>query len=104
MLAIASPTSRLARLRKVGQALSIRTDLLPAPYVKGLVKLQDAVPPFPAAQVSALELTPSRACQNLRIDACRSSRRRRSARLGSTGYCSDKGPRDTARVGSSCDG
>ena len=33
---------------KVGQALSIRTDLLPAPYVAGLVKLQDAVPPFSA--------------------------------------------------------
>jgi predicted unusual protein kinase regulating ubiquinone biosynthesis (AarF/ABC1/UbiB family) len=31
---------------KVGQLLSIRTDLLPAPYVAGLVQLQDAVPPF----------------------------------------------------------
>jgi predicted unusual protein kinase regulating ubiquinone biosynthesis (AarF/ABC1/UbiB family) len=31
---------------KVGQALSTRTDLLPAKYAKGLVGLQDAVPPF----------------------------------------------------------
>jgi len=31
---------------KVGQALSTRTDLLPAKYAKGLTKLQDAVPPF----------------------------------------------------------
>ena len=38
----------------MGQALSIRTDLLPAPYVKGLVKLQDAVPPFAAAQGRAI--------------------------------------------------
>ena len=34
---------------KVGQALSIRTDLLPAPYVAGLTQLQDAVPPFDGA-------------------------------------------------------
>ena len=34
---------------KVGQALSIRTDLLPAPYVAGLTQLQDAVPPFEGA-------------------------------------------------------
>ena len=32
---------------KVGQALSARTDLLPAAYAAGLTKLQDAVPPFP---------------------------------------------------------
>jgi len=34
---------------KVGQVLSIRPDLLPAPYVKGLEKLQDSVQPFPSA-------------------------------------------------------
>ena len=39
---------------KVGQALSIRTDLLPAPYVAGLTQLQDAVPPFPGAQGRAI--------------------------------------------------
>ena len=39
---------------KVGQALSIRTDLLPAPYVAGLQKLQDAVPPFSGAQGRAI--------------------------------------------------
>lgn len=39
---------------KVGQALSIRTDLLPAPYVAGLVELQDSVAPFPAAQGRAV--------------------------------------------------
>lgn len=33
---------------KIGQALSTRTDLLPAKYAKGLTKLQDAVPPFSA--------------------------------------------------------
>jgi len=33
---------------KVGQALSTRTDLLPARYASGLTKLQDAVPPFSA--------------------------------------------------------
>jgi len=33
---------------KVGQALSTRTDLLPAKYAKGLTGLQDAVPPFSA--------------------------------------------------------
>lgn len=35
---------------KIGQALSIRTDLLPAPYVAGLTQLQDNVKPFAAAQ------------------------------------------------------
>ena len=39
---------------KVGQALSIRTDLLPAPYVGGLTQLQDAVPPFSGAQGRAI--------------------------------------------------
>lgn len=33
---------------KIGQALSTRTDLLPAKYSKGLTGLQDAVPPFSA--------------------------------------------------------
>ena len=31
---------------QVGQALSVRADLLPAAYIKGLEGLQDAVPPF----------------------------------------------------------
>jgi predicted unusual protein kinase regulating ubiquinone biosynthesis (AarF/ABC1/UbiB family) len=31
---------------KVGQSLSIRTDLLSPPYVRGLARLQDQVPPF----------------------------------------------------------
>ncbi|KAG7340844.1 ABC1 family-domain containing protein [Nitzschia inconspicua] len=31
---------------KVGQSLSIRTDLLPPPYVRGLASLQDRVPAF----------------------------------------------------------
>jgi hypothetical protein len=39
---------------KVGQALSIRTDLLPAPYVAGLTQLQDAVPPFDGARGRAI--------------------------------------------------
>ena len=33
---------------KIGQALSTRTDLLPAKYARGLTGLQDAVPPFSA--------------------------------------------------------
>mmetsp|Transcript_4229 Transcript_4229/g.8564 ORF Transcript_4229/g.8564 Transcript_4229/m.8564 type:complete len:857 (+) Transcript_4229:169-2739(+) len=33
---------------KVGQSLSIRSDLLQPSYVLGLTKLQDAVPPFPS--------------------------------------------------------
>ncbi|KAL7548257.1 hypothetical protein ACHAWF_015462 [Thalassiosira exigua] len=36
--------------RGLGQALSIRTDLLPEPYVLELRKLQDAVPPFPSSE------------------------------------------------------
>ena len=35
---------------KVGQSLSIRTDLLSPAYVKGLKALQDQVPPFPTSQ------------------------------------------------------
>eukprot|EP00984_Skeletonema_dohrnii_P006492 scaffold2327_cov112-Skeletonema_dohrnii-CCMP3373.AAC.6 len=49
---------------KIGQALSTRTDLLPAKYAKGLTGLQDAVPPFSAElgrQVIESEL-------NIRID------------------------------------
>jgi hypothetical protein len=34
---------------KVGQSLSIRTDLLRPAYIKGLTKLQDAVPSFPTS-------------------------------------------------------
>jgi predicted unusual protein kinase regulating ubiquinone biosynthesis (AarF/ABC1/UbiB family) len=34
---------------KIGQALSIRTDLLPEPYVKELSELQDRVQPFPTS-------------------------------------------------------
>ncbi|KAH8074613.1 hypothetical protein JL721_2180 [Aureococcus anophagefferens] len=34
----------------VGQALSIRSDLVPAAYVAGLTQLQDSVAPFPAAE------------------------------------------------------
>ena len=34
---------------KVGQSLSIRTDLLRPAYIIGLTKLQDKVPPFPTA-------------------------------------------------------
>lgn len=39
---------------KIGQALSIRTDLLPAPYVAGLAQLQDGVPPFSGAEGRAI--------------------------------------------------
>lgn len=49
---------------KIGQALSTRTDLLPAKYAKGLTGLQDAVPPFSASlgrQVIESEL-------NIKID------------------------------------
>ena len=35
---------------KVGQSLSIRSDLLSESYVKGLTKLQDKVPPFPSSE------------------------------------------------------
>jgi predicted unusual protein kinase regulating ubiquinone biosynthesis (AarF/ABC1/UbiB family) len=34
---------------KVGQSLSIRTDLLRPAYIEGLTKLQDRVPAFPTA-------------------------------------------------------
>jgi len=39
---------------KFGQVLSTRRDLLPADVADELAKLQDAVPPFPAAQAKAL--------------------------------------------------
>mmetsp|Transcript_3419 Transcript_3419/g.5268 ORF Transcript_3419/g.5268 Transcript_3419/m.5268 type:complete len:839 (-) Transcript_3419:43-2559(-) len=39
---------------KVGQALSIRTDLLPPIYAKGLAGLQDAVPPFSSVEGRAI--------------------------------------------------
>lgn len=39
---------------KFGQVLSTRRDLLPADYADELAKLQDRVPPFPAAQARAL--------------------------------------------------
>jgi hypothetical protein len=39
---------------KIGQALSIRTDLVPAAYVAGLTRLQDSVPPFSPAQGRAV--------------------------------------------------
>mmetsp|Transcript_11978 Transcript_11978/g.25497 ORF Transcript_11978/g.25497 Transcript_11978/m.25497 type:complete len:959 (-) Transcript_11978:109-2985(-) len=35
---------------KLGQALSIRTDILPEPYALELRQLQDAVPPFPSTE------------------------------------------------------
>ncbi|WP_340024777.1 AarF/ABC1/UbiB kinase family protein [Paenibacillus sp. FSL K6-1096] len=37
---------------KLGQLASTRPDLVPQPVVKELIKLQDAVPPFPYADVS----------------------------------------------------
>lgn len=56
-----SPTSRAVRLRhmlqnigptaiKIGQQLSIRADVLAAPYCEELAKLLDQVPPFPTQQ------------------------------------------------------
>lgn len=39
---------------KFGQVLSTRRDLLPADIAEELAKLQDQVPPFPAAQVAAI--------------------------------------------------
>jgi len=35
---------------KVGQALSVRQDLIPEYYAKALVELQDNVPPFDSAE------------------------------------------------------
>ena len=39
---------------KLGQVLSSRPDLLPAPYVKALARLQDKVKPFPYAEVEQI--------------------------------------------------
>jgi len=39
-----------ADVLKFGQILSSRTDLLPAPLIKELEKLQDNVPPLPGEQ------------------------------------------------------
>jgi aarF domain-containing kinase len=39
---------------KIGQALSIRGDILPAPYVKELSELQDRVKPFPTKIAKAI--------------------------------------------------
>ena len=39
---------------KAGQALSSRSDLLPAEYLKELIKLQDRVPPFANAEAFAI--------------------------------------------------
>jgi ubiquinone biosynthesis protein len=38
---------------KLGQGLSLRRDLLPAPYLEALERLQSKVPPFPSAQSKA---------------------------------------------------
>jgi ubiquinone biosynthesis protein len=39
---------------KLGQVLSSRPDLLPAPYIKGLARLQDKVKPFPYEDVERI--------------------------------------------------
>lgn len=39
---------------KIGQSLSIRTDLLSPAYVRGLKSLQDQVPPFPTAEAKQI--------------------------------------------------
>lgn len=39
---------------KLGQILSTRSDLLPPEYITELVKLQDAIPPVPYAQIAAV--------------------------------------------------
>src|SRR5580698_5788268 len=39
---------------KLGQLLSSRPDLLPAPYIKALMRLQDKVKPFPYEQVEEI--------------------------------------------------
>mmetsp|Transcript_37196 Transcript_37196/g.81640 ORF Transcript_37196/g.81640 Transcript_37196/m.81640 type:complete len:756 (+) Transcript_37196:105-2372(+) len=39
---------------KIGQALSIRADLLPVAYLKALTELQDRVPPVPTEQADAI--------------------------------------------------
>lgn len=39
---------------KIGQAASIRADLVPPEYLKALTELQDAVPPFPTEMADAI--------------------------------------------------
>src|SRR5689334_14330386 len=39
---------------KLGQILSTRADLLPAPYLEALTRLQDRVEPFPFADVQKI--------------------------------------------------
>jgi predicted unusual protein kinase regulating ubiquinone biosynthesis (AarF/ABC1/UbiB family) len=39
---------------KIGQSLSIRTDILSPPYVRGLKTLQDQVPPFDTSEARKL--------------------------------------------------
>src|SRR5262245_49993728 len=39
---------------KIGQLLSTRADLLPAPYLEALARLQDSVAPFPYEEVEAI--------------------------------------------------
>ena len=39
---------------KIGQALSIRADLLSPPYLRALTELQDQVPPFPTEQADEI--------------------------------------------------
>mmetsp|Transcript_63702 Transcript_63702/g.197693 ORF Transcript_63702/g.197693 Transcript_63702/m.197693 type:complete len:762 (+) Transcript_63702:678-2963(+) len=39
---------------KIGQALSIRADLLPPAYLRSLTELQDRVPPFPTKEADAI--------------------------------------------------
>ncbi|RMD80416.1 MAG: AarF/ABC1/UbiB kinase family protein [Gammaproteobacteria bacterium] len=51
---------------KLGQALSIRADLLPPEHVRALQGLQDRVPPFPAAEaVAAVEAALGRPLEEL---------------------------------------
>jgi len=38
----------------VGQALSVRPDLIPPEYAEALGTLQDRVPPFPSAQAKEI--------------------------------------------------
>ena len=56
---------------KVGQALSVRSDLIPAEYAEALSELQDNVPPFPSDEAKALvqkELGATRFRQLKKVD------------------------------------
>lgn len=44
----------LILLKQIGQALSIRPDILPVVYLEELQKLQDRVPPFPTQEAKRL--------------------------------------------------